>query len=313
MIKKPQDLPDHDRRKLLLASGAAWLWACTPVLAAPGEGPLHKALPGDSGDVPAIGMGTWITFNVGRSTPLREARLEVMRTFLEYGGGMVDSSPMYGSSEEVVGYCLERLSYPAAVFSATKVWTQTRWLGLRQMQASQRLWGLDSFDLMQVHNLVDWRTHLATLLEWKQAGRIRYIGITTSHGMRHDELESVMREQPVDFVQFTYNVLDRQAEQRLLPLAAERGLGVIINCPFQGGRLFDRIASRAPLPDFAREIDCRTWAAYFLKFVISHPAVTCAIPATSRVDHMRENMEAGYGRLPDQSLRTRMARHVQSL
>ena len=273
---------------------------------------LKKAIPASGEQLPVIGMGSWITFNVGDNRTLRAARVKVLQAFFDQGGAVIDSSPMYGSSEEVIGHCLARISDKQALFSATKVWTLSRWLGVRQMEASQRLWGEDRFDLEQIHNLLDWKTHLATLLDWKAQGRIRYIGVTTSHGRRHEALEKVMAEQPIDFVQFTYNILDREAERRLLPFAAERGLAVIINRPFRTGALFD-IMERHPLPDWASEFDCANWAQYFLKFIVSHPAVTCAIPATSRVDHMLENMGACYGRLPDPEMRERMIRYVENL
>jgi len=174
------------------------------------------------------------------------------------------------------------------------------------------LWGEDRFDLMQIHNLLAWEDHLETLLERKAKGRVRYIGVTTSHGNRHGDLEKVMTEKPIDFVQFTYNVLDREAEKRLLPLAADRQLGVIINRPFRRGDLFDRF-QRHPLPPWAADFDCANWAQFFLKFIVSHPAVTCVIPATSRVDHMKENMGAARGSLPDAKIRRRMVRYVESL
>ena len=180
------------------------------------------------------------------------------------------------------------------------------------MKASEDLWGQERFDLMQIHNLVDWETHRDTLVKWKEEGRIRYMGITTSHDRRHADFAQIMASEPFDFVQFTYNVLDREAEKRLLPLAADKGLGVIINRPFRRGGLFDHVA-RHPLPDWAAEIDCTNWAQFFLKFVVSHPAVTCAIPATSQVAHMDENMGAGHGRLPDEKLRARMVAHIESL
>lgn len=262
--------------------------------------------------VPPVGLGTWITFNVGNDEALRRHRLEVMRAFFDLGGGMIDSSPMYGSSEEVIGWCLERLGPQPELVSGTKVWTRGRERGIAQMKESARLWGVNIFDVMQVHNLVDWRTHLHTLFEWKADGRVRHVGITTSHGMRHAEMERIMTEEPVDFVQLTYNVLDREAERRLLPLAAERGIGVIVNRPFRRGSLFDRVAD-APLPGFAGELDCRSWAEIFIKFIVSHPAVTCAIPATTRVDHLRENMRGGLDPMPDAALRQRIADHVASL
>ena len=215
-------------------------------------------------------MGSWITFNVGADAALRAQRLAVLQTFFDEGGAVIDSSPMYGSSEEVIGYCLARIENKGALFAATKVWTYLQSFGRRQMQASEQLWGTTHFDLMQIHNLLDWEAHLETLLDWKAQGRVRYIGITTSHGRRHEELEKVMASQPVDFVQFTYNILDREAEERLLPLAAERGLAVIVNRPFRRGALFDMFERRA-LPEWAAEIDCANWAQFFLKFIVSHP------------------------------------------
>ncbi len=273
---------------------------------------LRKAIPATGERLPVIGMGSWITFDVGDDPARRAQRLEVLRTFFEQGGAVIDSSPMYGSSEEVIGYCLARLDDTEALFAATKVWTYVQALGRRQMEKSEQLWGTERFDLMQIHNLLDWQAHLETLLEWKATGRVRYIGITTSHGRRHDDFEAVMASQPIDFVQFTYNILDREAEERLLPLAAERGLAVIINRPFRRGVLFD-LLQRHPLPDWAGEIDCANWAQFLLKFIVSHPAVTCAIPATSRVDHMSENMGALRGRLPDPEQRAHMIDYVESL
>jgi diketogulonate reductase-like aldo/keto reductase len=219
---------------------------------------------------------------------------------------------MYGSSEEVIGYCLKRIADRQALFAATKVWTLSKWLGVRQMEESERLWGQARFDLMQIHNLLDWETHLETLKEWKAGGRLRYSGITTSHGRRHGELAEIISKEPFDFVQFTYNIADREAEKRLLPLAAERGIAVIANRPFRRGELPDRL-SRHPLPSWAGEIDCGNWPQFLLKFIVSHPAVTCAIPATSRVEHMRENMGACRGRLPDAAMRKRMISHVEDL
>ena len=257
-------------------------------------------------------MGSWITFDVGDDVTARAQRVDVLRTFFEQGGALIDSSPMYLSSQEVIGHCLARIPAKPSLFAATKVWTMTRALGIQQMEASRQLWGVDHFDLMQVHNLLDWEAHLETLVEWKAEGRVRYIGVTTSHGRRHDELERIMTTQPIDFVQFTYNMADREAEERLLSLAVERGLVVITNCPLRRGTLFDMVGN-SPLPDWAGEIDCANWAQFFLKFIVSHPAVTCAIPATSRVDHMRENMGAAHGRLPDAGMRARMLQYVDSV
>ncbi len=302
-------------RRTFLASAAALGVTCQFFApnAFASRGPiLKRSIPSTGETIPVIGMGTWITFNVGKNEALRAKRLKVLQTFFDEGGAMIDSSPMYGSSEEVVGYCLRRMPNKPSLFSATKVWTVSQWLGIRQMKKSEALWGLDRFDLMQIHNLLDWQAHLETLKEWKTQGRVRYVGITTSHGRRHDDVERVMAKEPIDFVQLTYNILDRAAEKRLLPAAAEHGRAVIVNRPFRRGALFDRF-DRHPLPEWAPEIDCTNWAQFFLKFAISHPAVTCAIPATSQVAHMRENMGAAYGRLPDAKMRKRMITFVENL
>ena len=296
---------------LLLAAGAGKALGLTPP-AGTAESLHSRPVPSSGAKIPVIGMGSYITFNVGQDPALLADRVEVLRAFFAAGGGMIDSSPMYGSSEAAIGHCLQQLGYPATLFSATKVWTWFSAEGNQQMQASRRLWGLQRFDLMQVHNLLSWEDHLQTLRDARDAGLVRYIGVTTSHGRRHDELATVMTGQPLDFVQFTYNILDREAEQRLLPLAADRGIAVIVNRPFRRGDLIDRLA-RHPLPAWAPEIGCDTWAQFLLKFIVSHPAVTCAIPATSRVDHMQENMAVLRGTLPDAATRQRMIDYVDAL
>ncbi len=299
-----------DRRAFLASLGAIGISLRRPFAGPPA--PLTKPVPATGERLGVIGMGSWLTFDVGDNVARRTKRLQVLRRFFDLGGAVIDSSPMYGTSEEVIGFCLERIADKQALFSATKVWIFAKWLGVLQMESSQRLWGGDRFDLMQIHNLLNWEAHLETLLEWKARGRVRYIGVTTSHGRRHGEMEEVMAGQPLDFVQFTYNILDREAERRLLPLAAERGLAVIANRPFRRGNLFD-LFERHPLPVWAGEFDCANWAQFFLKFVVSHPGVTCAIPATRRLDHMTENMGAAYGRLPDPDLRRRMIRYLEDL
>ena len=297
----------HMTRRTVLGGLAALPLAATFTAPAVRAAALTtRPIPASGEALPVIGMGTWITFNVGADESLRARRSQVLQAFFEAGGGMIDSSPMYGSSEAVIGHGLKVTGQPPTLFSATKVWTWGQAAGVKEMEESRRLWGVERFDLLQVHNLLSWEDHLETLRAMKAEGRVRYIGITTSHGRRHGEFEAVMRQEDIDFVQFTYNIVDRQAERRLLPLAAERGQAVIINRPFRRGALFDSVAGR-PLPDWAAEIDCANWAQVFLKFIVSHPAVTCAIPATSRVDHMRENMGALHGRLPDAALRRRMA------
>ena len=273
---------------------------------------LTRAIPSTAESIPCVGMGTWITFDVSTKQSNIDSRTEVLKQFFNNGGGMIDSSPMYGTAQTVLGKCFQQLKPPASLFSATKVWTPGEWLGIQQMQASQELWGLDNIDLMQIHNLLDWQTHLKTLREWKESGRIRYLGVTTSHGRRHDELIKIMHTEPLDFVQFTYNLTHTEVEKELLPLAADKGIAVIINRPFNGGKLFNKVEN-APLPEWTKEIECKNWAQYFLKYILSHPAVTVAIPATSRTNHMDENMGALTGALPDSSMRQKMQNHYLSL
>jgi diketogulonate reductase-like aldo/keto reductase len=309
-----QDVTRFGRREFISLCGAVAAGAAleSAPAGAHGSSPITRAIPASGERLPVIGMGSWITFHVGDNEAERAVRVEILRQFFSRGGALIDSSPMYGLSEEVIGYCLKRLGNPNALFSATKVWTVGELLGLSQMKHSEHLWGGGGFDLMQIHNLVDWKTHLKTLLRWKEEGRIRYIGITTSHGRRHDELEKIVSSEPVDFVQFTYNILDREAENRLLPVAADRGAAVIINRPFRRGTLLDRLTNKA-LPGWAGEFDCVNWPQFLLKFIVSHPGVTCAIPATSQVTHMQENMGANFGGLPDPRTRGRMIRYVENL
>ena len=224
-----------------------------------------------------VGLGTWITFNVGNDPVARDACAEVMRAFFAAGGRMIDSSPMYGSSQDVIGHGLRKLRHPDALFSADKVWISSRARGPAQIETSRARWGVPRFDLLQVHNLLSWEEHLPALLRMKAEGRVRYVGITTSEGRRHRDIERIMAKEPIDFVQVTYNVLDREVEARILPLARERGIGVIVNRPFREGALIRHVA-RHRLPAWAAEIGCTSWAQFLLKFVIAHPDVTCAIP-----------------------------------
>ena len=233
-----------------------------------------------------------------------------MRNFVEAGGRMIDSSPMYGSSQDVIGYGLRKAALDGRIFSADKVWISSGAQGREQIERSRRKWQLDRFDLVQVHNLLNWEEHLPTLFAMKKAGQIRYVGITTSEGRRHRDIEQLMRNHALDFVQVTYNPVDRQVEERILPLALDRGIAVIVNRPFREGPLV-RTLARQPLPSWAADIDCTSWAQLVLKFIVSHPAVTCAIPATTSVAHVRENMNAAYGRLPDAALRQRMIAAVE--
>jgi diketogulonate reductase-like aldo/keto reductase len=304
---------DRVRRRALAALGAAAALAWPARRPAQATDPtLTRPIPSSGEPLPAIGLGTWITFNVGQDRALREQSIAVMRAFFDGGGRMIDSSPMYGSSQDVVGEGLARLGMPRALFAADKVWIGSGSRGPAQVETSRLLWRVPRFDLLQVHNLLAWNEHLPTLFAMKRAGALRYVGITTSEGRRHRDFEQIMREHPLDFVQFTYNVLDREAEERLLPLARERGIAVIVNRPFRQGDL-TRALARQPLPGWAAAIGCTSWAQVLLKFIVAHPAVTCAIPATSSVAHVRENLAAARGPLPDEALRRRIVAQVEKL
>ena len=274
--------------------------------------PLTRPIPSSGERLPVVGLGSWITFNVGDDVELRDECAAVIAAFFAAGGRVIDSSPMYGSSQPVIGYGLTRLGRVPGLFAADKVWTSSGGRGPEQIEASRRHWGVPRFDLMQVHNLLAWEEHLPTLLAMKAEGRIRYVGITTSEGRRHDEIEKIMTSRPIDFVQITYNILDREVEARILPLAQERGIAVIANRPFREGALLREIGSN-PLPSWSSEFGATNWAQFVLKFIVSHPAITCAIPATSQVEHVKQNMAATKGPLPDTAMRQRMAKYVVAL
>ena len=276
------------------------------------SGMITHKIPSSGEKIAVIGMGTSRTFDVGGNPDAKKALGHVLQAFFDNGGALIDSSPMYGSAETVVGDLLKNTANKEALFAATKVWTDGRQNGVEQMQASMRRMGVMPMDLMQIHNLRDWRVHLPTLRRWKEDGSIHYIGITTSHGRYHEELEQIMRTEPLDFVQFSYNIANREAEERLLPLAADRGMATLVNRPFQRGELFRRVKGKA-LPDWSAEFDCSSWGQFFLKFVVSHAAVTCVIPATSKLRHMKDNMSAGFGRLPTEDMRRRMVETVVSM
>ena len=298
-----------DRRGMLGFLGAMGAAAALPARAqAPApSGVITRLVPSTKEAIPVVGLGTWITFDVGAAqSQARHVRGEIMKAFFGAGGRLVDSSPMYGSAEAVIGAELLRLGGATALFSATKVWTVGGLAGRRQMEHSRGLWGVKRFDLMQVHNLLDWESHWPTLKAFKAEGRVRYIGMTTSHGRRHDDLATLIRRERMDFVQLTYSMADREVEEVLLPLAAERGTAVIVNRPFDGGALFGA-KTRKPLPGWGAELGCRSWAEAFLKWIAGHPAVTCAIPATSQPAHLHENMRALAGPLPDAAMRRRIA------
>jgi diketogulonate reductase-like aldo/keto reductase len=271
-----------------------------------------RAIPASGELLPVLGLGTYQSFDAGTDTTQYPALSEVLKNFLAHGATLIDSSPMYGSSESVIGELSTQLGITEKLFMATKVWTSGRAAGIRQMEESFARMGVKRMDLMQIHNLLDWRTHLDTLKEWKAAGRIRYLGITHYHSGAYDELERLMKLKAFDFVQFNYSIAEREAEQRILPLARDLGVAVIVNRPFAQASLFSRVKGR-DLPDWTADFDCRSWAQFFLKYILGHPAVTCAIPATGKVKHLVDNMAAGTGRLPDSTTRTRMAKFMDAL
>jgi aryl-alcohol dehydrogenase-like predicted oxidoreductase len=272
--------------------------------------PIRRSIPRTGELLPVIGLGTWQTLDVGRNESARAPVREVLREFARLGGKVVDSSPMYGESETVLGDLTADLGIHRQLFLATKVWTRGQDEGIRQMEQSLQRLRTQPLDLMQVHNLLDWRTHLNTLRKWKEQGRVRYIGVTHYTASAYDELAAVLKSEDLDFVQLNYSMTEREAERRLLPLAANRGLAVLVNRPFAQAGLFNKVRGK-PLPSWAAELGCASWAQFFLKFVISHPAVTCAIPATSKVAHLRDNMQAGVEPLPNAAMRMRMARYIE--
>jgi len=267
---------------------------------------VHKRIVPSSGEaLPVIGVGTWKGFDVAPNSKEYAALADVLRTLFALGGSVIDSSPMYGRAEEIVGKLLTETGTHEKAFVATKVWTRGRSAGIDRMRRSMALLQRPSIDLMQIHNLVDWREHLATLREWKYEGRIKYLGITHYESSGHNDLEHIMRTEALDFVQFNYPLDEREAERRLLPLAAERGIAVLVNRPFGTGRLIKSLQAK-PVPGWMEEIGCATWSQVLLKFVLAHKAVTCVIPGTGRPEHMAEDCHAGIGPLPDESLRKRL-------
>jgi diketogulonate reductase-like aldo/keto reductase len=273
---------------------------------------ISRPIPKTRELIPAIGMGTWLTFDIGEDQRApRAQRREVLQHFFAAGGGVIDSSPMYGHAEGLLGALLPDIPHDNKLFTSTKVWTAFDRTGPRQLEESLRLWKVPRFDLLLVHNLLNWQAHLKTLRAWKDQGRVRYIGVSTSHGRKHDEIARIMRSEPIDAIQITYNFADTTAEP-VLNLAAQRGLAVFVNRPFDGGLLFNAVGARA-LPPWAAEFECANWAQFFLKWIVSHPAVTCAIPATTQPAHLDENMGAGLGRLPDQAMRRQMSAFFERL
>lgn len=301
-----------DRRTFLArlaaaaALGALQLPARAGVTAGPDAAKLiARSIPSTGEALPVIGMGTSRTFDVAEDPAALRPLAEVVRALFDGGATLIDSSPMYGRAEAVTGSLLRERGQPRA-FAATKVWTDGRDAGIRQMEESFRLLGVARMDLMQIHNLRDWRTHLATLRDWKEKGRIRYIGITTSRQAQFEEFAAVMRAETLDFVQLNYSLGEPEAGRVLLPLARERGMAVLVNRPYMRGELFNRVRGKA-LPAWAAEFDCTSWGQFFMKFIVAHPDVTCVIPATTSVANLRDNLAGGMGRLPDEALRQRMA------
>lgn len=268
---------------------------------------LKRVIPSSGEKLPVVGVGTWQTFDIAGETEERNALKEVMSILLQKGGSVVDSSPMYGKSEQVVGDLSTELKINDKLFVATKVWTTGRDNGIRQMNESLRLLRRDKIELMQIHNLTDWETHLKTIRNWKEQGKFKYIGLTHYTDSAHDRLVSILGREKVDFIQINYNLLERNAEKKLLPYAQDNGVAVIINQPFESGALFRRVNDKA-LPDWAKEFDCHSWAQFFLKYILANPAVTCVIPGTGKPAHMIDNMQAGWGDLPDKRHLTQMIR-----
>ena len=303
-----------ERRTFIKAAAAATMLTAVPRAKAALAAPATRVIPSSGEAIPCVGLGSWITFNVGDDPVLLDECARVIAAFLEGGGRMIDSSPMYGSSQATIGHGLSATANGAGkAFSADKVWTSDGDGGAAQIESSHEAWRIPRFDLLQVHNLIAWQDHLETLLAMKADGRLRYVGITTSHGRRHGELEQIMASHPLDFVQITYNAVDREAEARLLPLARDRGIAVIVNRPYQRGRLV-QVMQRHPLPAWAEaEAAATSWAQLLLKFAISHPAVTCAIPATTSVEHVQENLAAGSGAPLEAATRQKLLDYIQSL
>ncbi|MDP1536234.1 MAG: aldo/keto reductase [Burkholderiales bacterium] len=310
----PHPTPPNPRRRLLLqaAGTTALLAAMTDAhSASTPAGLITRPIPRSSERLPAVGLGTWQVFDVPENQLGGTELREVMRRFIALGGKVIDSSPMYGHSEAAVGTLATALNARKSLFLATKVWTSGRAAGIRQMEESMRLLQTNVIDLMQVHNLLDLKTHLPVLREWKKAGRIRYLGITHYTAGSHAELEKLVRSGDFDFVQFNYSLDEPEADARLLPACADSGTATLINRPFSQAGLFSKVRGK-PLPPWCADLDCSSWAQFFLKWIISHPAVTCAIPGTRLVRHIEDNMLACRGRLPDAAMRKRMAAYINS-
>jgi diketogulonate reductase-like aldo/keto reductase len=298
------------RRNWLKLAAALTLGGSMPAARAADR--ILRPIPKSGETIPAVGLGTWQGFDVaGDASETAQAR-EALKALVELGGRVIDSSPMYGSAESVSGQLAEELGVKAKLFVATKVWTSGKQAGIRQMEDSMRKLRVERLDLMQVHNLVDAGTHLATLREWRTAGRVRYLGVTHYHAGAHGDLEKYIRPGDLDFVQVNYSLVEPEAERRLLPAATASRTAVIVNRPFAEGAMFGRVKGKA-LPDWAKEIGCETWAQFFLKWILGHPAVTCVIPGTRNAKHVADNLGAASGTLPDEAMRRKIAAHFASL
>src|SRR6202795_459250 len=299
-------------RRAFLKSGAVALGAMLMPAESSGDGVLERRIPKTGESVPAIGLGTWQVFDVaGHAADMAQAR-DTLKAFVGLGARVVDSSPMYGSSESVTGQLASELGVRAKLFVATKVWTSGRQAGIRQMEDSMRRLRIERLDLMQVHNLVDAGTHLATLSDWKASGRVRYAGVTHYNAGAHAELERFIKRGDIDFIQVNYSLAEPEAERRLLRAAADSGAAVIVNRPFAEGAMFRRVKGK-PVPEWAKEIGCASWAQFFLKWILGQPAVTCVIPATRNPAHVIDNVNAAAGPPPDEAMRMRMSGYFHSL
>jgi diketogulonate reductase-like aldo/keto reductase len=303
---------EFSRRQFMEIAGALGIQMVLPRSSFAVNNQIHKLIVKTGEQIPVIGMGTSRTFDSHDDSEMFMQLYKVTQTFFDMGGGLIDSSPMYGSAQQVIGQLLAKVEDKRNLFAATKVWIDGQSDGVEQMEQSRQLWGINRFDLMQIHNLNDWKTHIKTLERMKDEGKIRYSGITTSHGRFHNQLKQILKAHNFDFLQLSYNIANRDVESSLLPLALDRGISVIVNRPYQRGDLFRHVKTKA-LPPWAHEIDCSSWGQYFLKFIVSHPAVTCAIPATTKVKHMIDNMQAGKGLLPTAKQRLKMSRYFESL
>jgi aryl-alcohol dehydrogenase-like predicted oxidoreductase len=312
-MKKEQNIAQPSRRRWLQSSGVGLVALATgDIVMSATNAKITRTIPKSGETVPVIGLGTYDAFDIGNDVADRGAAQEVLQRFVELGGTIVDSSPMYGRAESVIGDLSSQLKVNDALWIATKVWTSGREAGIAQMNDSLRKMRREKIELMQVHNLQDAKTHLATLRDWKKSGKIKYLGVTHYHAGAYDALEQAIKSGEMDFVQLNYSIAERDAEQRLLKLAAEVGTAVIVNRPYANGSIFSKVKGKS-LPPWASEIDCASWGQFFLKYILGHPTVTCIIPATRNPKHLVDNMGAGLGRLPDEAMRRNMAAYFASL